>query len=422
MSIFQFTKCLVVVSLLVLLGGTAYAENALEINGQVRARFEIDKKEFHPNAATKSFFDLRTRLAAHFRIENNTHFYAQLQDSRRLGGQNSMGGDQSGTLNDSRNVDIHQAYLKVEELWQDGLGIQLGRFEVNLGNQRVFGAVGWHNVGRSWEGAHGFLARSQFDVSGFWLKRLELNDPTENRDFDILGINTRLKDYGSELLFFYEHDANQLVGDSATTIDALNRMNLGLYSKRIYDPVDLELNIVYQFGQQRQSIGDTVFNELDISAILITFEAGYTMDSERNARVAVGFDYSSGDEDPLDGTHEAYNNLYYTGHKFRGYMDYFLASNQWGLLDLMARGKISPVEGWLLKADVHYFRTDQEYVVSDTETSKNVGVEIDLGLTTKKIPGVAFTSGGSIFLPSNDYAGEESDPGLWVYTMFTASF
>lgn len=421
MSKIQCSKPWLIVSMLILLGGNAYADNSLEVSGQVRARFEIDQKNFSPSAATRSFFDLRTRLATHFLIQNNTHFFAQLQDSRRLGGQNSLGEDQSGTLNDSRNVDVHQAYLKIDELWQNGIGIQIGRFEVNLGNQRVFGSVGWSNVGRSWEGAHVFLDRARFDVSGFWLKRREVNDPLENRDFDIWGINARLKDYSSEFFLFRELDADRFTDGIPTSIDRLDRISTGLYAKRIYDPVDLEINVVYQLGQQRAFI-DSLFSEQDISAMLITFEAGYTVDGDRNARVAAGFDYASGDEDPTDDTHKAYDNLYYTGHKFRGYMDYFIGSNTEGLFDLIVKGKMSPVEGWLLSADLHYFRTDEEFVGLNDEESNHVGVEIDLGVSTDKIPGVNFTSGSSIFIPGDAYAGEENDPGLWIYTMFTASF
>jgi hypothetical protein len=421
LSIVQLIRNMLIACMLVLPMTNATADNSLDIGGQVRARFEVDKKNFDSNAAVKSFFDLRTRLAAHYLIENNTHFYAQLQDSRRLGGRNSTGEDQSGTLNDSRNVDIHQAYIKVEELWQNGIGIQLGRFEVNLGNQRVFGSVGWHNVGRSWEGAHLFLESRRADVSGFWLKRRELNDPLENRDFDIFGINARLKKTNSEFFLFWELDADRFAGATATNIDKLDRFNTGLYLKRSYDPLDLEINVVYQFGRQRAFI-DSVFSKQDISAILITFEAGYTLDTDRSARVAAGFDYASGDEDPMDDSYNAYDNLYYTGHKFRGYMDYFIGSNAEGLLDIMARGKIAPSEGWLLSGDLHYFRTDEKYIGLNDEESNHVGVEFDVGITTDKIPGVAFTSGASIFMPGEAFAGEANDPGLWLYTMFTAGF
>jgi hypothetical protein len=276
-------------------------------------------------------------------------------------------------------------------------------------------------VGRSWEGAHVFLERPQVDVSGFWLKRRELNDPLENRDFDIFGVNTRLKDYSSEFFLFWELDADRLVGRTTMNIDKLNRFSTGLYSKRAYDPIDLEVNVVLQFGQ-RGALIDSVYSEQDISAVLITFEAGYTVDAERNARIAAGFDYASGDEDPLDDSHKAYDNLYYTGHKFRGYMDYFIGSNAEGLFDIMARGKVSLAEGWIFSGDFHYFRTDKAFVGANDEESNHVGIEVDLGLTTKKIPGVAFTSGGSFFIPGEAYAGEEKDPGLWMYTMFTASF
>jgi len=141
--------------ILLLIGGLAaavYAETEVEVSGQVRVRNEIDGKSFNPDYTTKYFQVMRTRIAIDAIVDSNAHAFVQFQDSRMFGDTDQFGQLQSGTLNDGKNVDIHQAYIQVDRIAVDGLGVKAGRFEFNLGNQRVFGAVGWHNVGRSWEG------------------------------------------------------------------------------------------------------------------------------------------------------------------------------------------------------------------------------------------------------------------------------
>ncbi|MFH1842612.1 MAG: alginate export family protein [bacterium] len=428
MSTFRFIRerntavaCGLFCGLIVLLqAGFVLAEPDVTVNGQVRARHEFDGKSFHPDYVTQNFIDLRTRLGVGAKLNDNTDVFVQLQDSRRLGGMDLEGKDQSGTLDNGQQVDVHQAYLKINQLWQDGLGLQLGRFEVNLGNQRIFGAVGWNNVGRSWEGVSPFFDRDGFEARGFWLKRRELNDPMANRDFDIFGLNAKLKNLGAELFVFLENDADQMADSVDTEVDKLGRVNVGTYVGRKYGDLDIALNAVYQTGKQRATTAK-VFVEQDIAAFLFTFEAGYTLNPDSKARLAAGIDYSSGD-DPDTEDHEAYDNLYYTAHKFRGFMDYFLASHPMGLIDMILRGQVAPAAGWLLKADLHLFQAAQEYDVGGNATSKDVGTEIDLTVSTSRIEGAGLTGGLSVFLPKENWAGENTDTALWFYTMFTVGF
>ena len=146
------------------------------------------------------------------------------------------------------------------------------------------------------------------------------------------------------------------------------------------------------------------------------------MNANTKARLALGIDYASGDADPGEGTFKAFNNLYYTAHKFRGFMDYFLLSNPSGLLDLYLRGKVEPGRGWLLLADIHYFNTAADPANDPIATSRNLGWEIDLTAWTVRIPGATFLTGGSIFLPSTGFGGEDAEPGYWLYTMFLVGF
>ena len=407
---------LVIVSLMI---RSARAETEVEVSGQVRVRSEIDKKRFDPLAASLAFTDMRTRVAVEAIRDGNAHVFVQFQDSRRWGGQTADGKDASGGLENGRNVDVHQAFVQLDRAGLDRFGIKIGRFEFNLGNQRVFGSVGWHNVGRVWEGGQAWYDGDRLNLTGFWLKRRELNDTLSNRDYDVVGAQLAFKEQGVELFGVYEYNADRLtaVGDDVR-VNALDRISIGLHARRQFGRGDFECNAVYQTGNQRNDLSP---DDYDIAAFLITGELGITINADRNSRLALAVDLASGDDNPADDKIKAYDNLYYTGHKFRGYMDYFLGSGPRGLVDVIVRGRTSLSPTWTAQADVHYFTTAQNYAVADGD-SKAVGVEIDAGVATTAVKGVTLVWGGSIFLPSEDYAGADQDPGLWVYSMLTMDF
>ncbi len=409
-----------------LLVGSVSAGTEIDLSGQVRARTELDWKSLHPEDGTRQYTYLRTRILAEAEISDNTRAVVQFQDSRRLG-DNSL----SGTLNDGKNVDVHQAYLQVDELWDDGLGIKVGRFEVALGNERVFGSVGWHNVGRSWEGVQAFCDMSKLRMDAFILKRLERDSRVGNADFDIFGINAKVKDAHLELFGFLENDA---LKDGMTENDIiyvadhqnLKRFTFGIYTKQTHEQFDFEANAALQTGKQRYWDG-TESAEADLSAMMFTGEAGYTFDSKRQPRLAIGVDYASGD-DSDDNEYKSYNNMYYTGHKFRGFMDYFLASNEAGLMDIMLRGKVDVVNGWTVKGDVHLFSTavDYSYTAAGATAAtmtKDVGTEIDVTVSTNRIAGVKFAAGGGIFMVKDAWAGmSDSETATWGWLQLTADF
>lgn len=396
------------------------AGETVTFTGQIRARGELDGKAFDPEAGTRQYTDLRTRLAARATLHENTHAFIQLQDSRRLGGSGPTGSETSGTLTHDANVDVHQAYIEIDRIVHR-LGLQVGRFEVNLGNERVFGAVGWHNVGRSWEGLRTVLHGDQVRLDGFWLKRLERDDPEENRDFDIVGIQAHLVKPAVDVFAFFENDAKLSHSGGP---GSLERFDLGAYLSRRTGNVEVTSNLVYQAGNQEfgtVASGRASDDERTISALLATLEVGVFLGT--TSRLAAGLDYASGDDDPLDDTLGAYDNLYYTGHKFRGAMDYFLGSRTEGLVDAMARGRTQLATGWTGSLDLHWFRSAVDYVDFEGNETSDIGVEIDAAAATTRVPGAKIDMGASAFFPSDSFAGRAgADPGLWVYTSVTCDF
>lgn len=415
------------------IGIGARAETTVDISGQVRVRTEYDARSFDTAATARTFALMRTRVNVDATLDSNAHAFVQFQDSRTLGGADQFGNWQSGTTSDGKNVDLHQAYIQLDRIWVDGFGGRVGRFEFILGNQRVFGPGGWGNVGRSWEGGLGWYQGNGFKLTGIGLKAQEENFEDFNGDFDVYGLHLKLDKAGIELFGLYELDMDTsgiFLGEDIKVADLddhiMDRWSFGLYASRKYKHMDFEVNGVFQTGKV---IDGQV--QRDLQAFLFTGEVGYNFEGDSKARFSAGIDYASGDDNPLDTDYKGYDNLYYSSHQFRGYMDYFVASEPAGLMDLLARGRINLHPDWTANADFHYFTTAQNYLdpADDSETS-SLGMELDVTVSTVSIAGVKAVLGGSVFLPDeafvryrlDDRNSTESDPTFWSYGQLIIDF
>ena len=417
-------RALLLAALLITMSADVVAETELTFDGQVRVRDELNKKSLYPDEVSDNYTYLRVRAGLKAVIDTNTVVYIQLQDSR------TFGTGSSGNLNNGQNVDLHQGYLQINRFFADGFGMKAGRFEFTMGNQRVFGSVGWDNVGRSWEGSLYWYENQSVKILPFWLKQVERSD---DLDAQILGLNLTGKKLGAELFVAYENDSYPVI-ISGRRYDRLRRVTFGGYLGRpLADRLDIVANAVYQSGSAAGPLYGPV-RHYDIAAYLLTLEIGFSPDESPLRRVAVGIDYASGDDRGDSVKVKAYNNLYYTGHKFRGYMDYFISSNIEGLIDLYATATVVPVPKWTFKGTGHYFQTVEPYIFyrpvlyPSPASSRDVGIELDGSIATTSVAGVVLEAGASIFLVSDDWGqrivgGDNgADNGWWTYAMATATF
>lgn len=406
--------------LIILTSSTAWATE-VDVNGQVRFRLHGDDKDFNITGG-QVFSELRSRVGIAVAPQENLKLFVQFQDSRLVGSN-------SGGLGADANVGLHQGYFKF------GIGrgwsVQAGRFQMVYGNQRLVGAVGWHNVGRTWDGLR--LKKDSdtwyLDWFGTQLNENAFATDYPDKDRQFTGLNFRLKDKNVEV--FAYGDFNRTPGEGFVNRQD-TRGTAGAYSARTFGGnFDYIFNGAYQLGKQKSTtVADTLgvrtTTEKDVAAYMVSLETGYTFEEERKARVAVLFDYASGDGDPGDGDFKAFDNLYYTGHKFRGFMDYFLASNSLGLMDAVLRAKVAATGKWTLKADFHMFRAAQEF--SDTTTSPTSTIGNELDLTAEFKDGMfTFVFGVSAFMAADEshiYASNlvGGETATWSYVMCTASF
>jgi len=381
-------------------------EDKLKVGAEVRGRVEIHETDFNSDTESFNFSLLRTRLNLEFENDENVGAFVQIQDSRVFG---EMGLSSGGTAEDE-NLGLHQAYAWIKDPYIEGVYAKFGRFEFVRGNQRIFGSVGWSNVGRSFDGAVAGWDNGNVDIHGF-LFNIQERYIMSNDDYMLGGVYTEIEDPGIDLFFAWDRDGIRNSNDDMR----LSRFTTGLYREGKFSDFDYNSNLAYQFGT-------TIFDSLDIQAYLVTLEIGYMLDPEYNARIALGADITSGDDDASDDKFKAFDNLYYTGHKFRGYMDYFVSQPEYGLNDIYGKGQFKIQNGPMLSLAAHIFSSNVDYVsMVDGEDARSIGLEFDASASHQLYENFKWEIGASAFMPSEDYAGEDSDPAFWLYLQTTVS-
>lgn len=346
-----------------------------KFDGQFRLRTEFDGRTagVDPDFATLS----RIRVGVNGYLEDWIGAYIQIQDARAWG-------TALNTLNDATadRFDFHQAYIVLGR--ESQVFTRLGRQEVNLGDQRLVGAVAWSNTGRSFDGVRVLGNAGKIKWNAFGLNVAERDsliaiglDPQINQGvFDdgwLVGgfANTSLGDLTAELTALYDVNA---ATDKSFTANLRAHGAAGLF---IYDAAG-----AYQGGPDR-------------SAYFLSGKAGL---APGKWTIAAQLDYLSGDDDPTDGDAKAFHTLYATNHKFYGYMDYFLAIpqqlDQAGLVDAMLRASFQVNPTTVLRADLHRFNTAKERL---SETA--LGTEFDLVAGWRAHKYARLDGGGGIFAP-----------------------
>ena len=184
--------------------------------------------------------------------------------------------------------------------------------------------------------------------------------------------------------------------------------------------LDYETEAAIQLGTR---IDPTAKKQQDVPAFMVTCSVGYTFDIKQKPRVALGYDYLSG-QTPDDTDYKVFDTLLATNHKFYGFMDYFLNilghTGGAGLQDLMLKFQIIPHKKVTLKVDFHQFLSAQT-----VENMNSYGQKVDLTLVSAYQKALNFTLGLSVFPPDALMQlrfKSNSDIAVWVYLITTANF
>jgi hypothetical protein len=413
----------VMASLGLLLATALQAQEASTVvSGEVRVRTE-SLRPVVPAANWDNFTLLRTRLGVTATLNPSVRAFAQLQDARVFGGTPS-------TMHGSaEQLDLHQGWLELSgRVGETALALRAGRQEIALSNERLVGAVGWSNTGRTFDAARltARLPRNAMQGDVFFATIAE--GGPRHRDSNGLGLESDRWLAGvhgtSRLLdvhLLYDENARHGVFRDVDRFTAG-----GLARLPASFPLVGTAEASYQFGRQTAdpAQAEPVFQ--DIRAWMAAGRIGLD-DVARGVRyLGVGADVLSGDATPLDDTYRAFNTLYATNHKFYGYIDLFLdpaaRTGGRGLLDLMANAKLAMPRGTAMDIDVHRFLLSEQ----GTLESRDIGWELDLTYPFQFAGASRIMVGYSLFRngPAAPAIGLGADGRTWhwAFVQATVSF
>ena len=390
---------------------SGHFSRSVRVSGQVRFRSEIDRRRpLAPGGEDAyDYHLLRTRLAVTIMPAPGVTGMVQAQDSRTFGSSGSTLGV------DPNAFDLHQAWLRVDRFPADGHSITLGRQELSYGNERLIGAVGWHNRGRVFDA---LKLRSEHRWGSIDLFASRTNDRTglsagagsgNEHLFGLWGTVQPSDRQTLDLFVLYDNDNTKLSFGPDSGSDIRNRGTYGVRWLGSVSDLTFELEGAYQNGEQ--SLLPDPSDSTDIATIGAYMASARA--SLRLGKADVGLLYTrlSGDDDPLDTEVNTFNTLFATNHKFYGYMDYFPGVAT-GLQDIALLLGLRAGERTTLALDGHYFLP--------AVSGDPYGTEVDLTATHRYNEAVTFVVGGSLFLPDDGFAGllgEEN--GYWGYLMVT---
>jgi hypothetical protein len=365
------------------------------IGGQVRVRAEYRDPVSYANAATSFKSDdyilERIRLNLKFTVTDDIEVFLQPQDQR-------IWGQEMSVLTDERNLDLHQGYVDLRNLFSQPLSIRAGRFEMAYGDQRLISPLDWHNAARAWDGAKVRYAPKDFWVEAFYTVIRDPYPATLPTPFvpvpGATGINGAAEDQDFSGIYFsyvgianHEFDAYAFFRefqDSSFTADGgglgdLEDRTLGARIKGKDFGFDYTLEAMAQGGH---------FSTDRIAAYAYAATLGYTFDCGWKPRIMIEYAYASGDRNVADGKRNTFDPLFPFFHYYQGYADVFGFKNSQSLAAYL---KVSPSESVSLHADLFAFRlartgdawyNDPGLVLRPrapgTGSSRKIGSEIDL--------------------------------------------
>lgn len=290
----------------------------LQLGAEFRAR--LDTATDPAQTVDDRFYLNRLRFRASAAPRNWLSFRTEIQDASafRLGG----GGD-AAPLRNRAGVRLAYADIGAEE---DGLQFRVGRQELPLGDEMLVGADSeWDPIGYLFDAVrlrhrHGAFAVEAF--TGYCVATGPSRFDRWDRDNRISGlVATRRNAHREDALMVYllwkrgqdSLDLLQIPGHRDVVTEGLR------VAGSLRPNVDYTVEIAMQQGHVVQDAMRAWASHWDVGWMPLGPEVG--------PRIAVTYNYASGDGNPHDGRHSTFDDLYPAGYNAYGFPDPFAWRN-----------------------------------------------------------------------------------------------
>ena len=395
----------------------------------------------------------QTRLWADADVNEHLRIFIQLQDARAFGVEGTTVGFAADGANN--RIDIHQGYFDLKKLFDLPLTVRVGRQEIVWGDHRVIGNLVWSNQGRVFDGGrflwdtdaiHAEVFAVKIDEHGYLGNPLTAAAAGGERDYDAdesvyaaqLAFKKLIPSALLELMYIHKNDqdsrANSAIatgyavaGDRTVQIHDIGaRLDGKVHG---FDAIDYTLEAHGQFGD---------YADQDQEAWAFAGRVGYTCKNVAwKPRIGFEYDFASGDDDPTDGDHETFDNLYPTNH-WQGNYGFIDVLSWQNMHDFRGNIKVAPTSKMTVQVDYHYYLLDEEedgwYLAGGqlaatrpaggfTSNDDNLGQEVDLTVSYQLYKNVGILAGYSWFKAEDWIEDNIGDFDTnWGYIQTTVTF
>lgn len=216
------------------------------------------------------------------------------------------------------DFDLHQAYIRINDLAGSPFDIKAGRQELKYGAGRLIWAATWSNRINHFD-----AAVVHYKAGGFWMDlfsglRVGYDDNNINR------WNTHDMINGVYASYQKTKESPLIEPYFLANIDpesprALERFTTGLRVKtNISKDIVCDLEVPYQFGKDTGR---------DVNAFAVHADINRTFKAFLNPKVDLIYNFASGDKKPCDNRNNTFIPLYQSTHDPYGIMDFFRWQN-----------------------------------------------------------------------------------------------
>jgi hypothetical protein len=394
-------KALVIMALLVSMGGVAVAElQNVEIGGKLRIRgnwFYMDD-----SAASTAFVEQRNLLNVKADFTDEVSTFIEF-DNYNVWGEDFRslyltGADGRG----AGDVDMYQAYIDAKNMWGTPLSMRVGRQELVLGNEFLFGNndTGAFFTGLSYDALRLSFNNDVVAIDAIAAKLAETLGDLGKDDVDLYGVYASYLGIEDVVIDGY---AMYVRDDEVVTGENIDMYVVGLRGAGTLGAFDFDANAAYQFGDTdlTRRVGLFCRESIDIDAFGVDVRAGYTFDMGWQPRVFANFAWYEGDDEDL-----AFNRLFSD-------MEYsvFLDNVNANLTDVFVYAlgvQVMPTEAVALKLVGTYFDGDENW--------DEIGWEVGLCGAYNYSEDLTFRAGYNHFFADDDFVDDADFDYAFVET------
>ncbi len=397
----------------------------IQLGVEMRWRFEVrDNADQRPTENFDGFLGQRIRAHLRFQLHRYLSAFVQGQEVRLFGAA-------SDKVIHELPTNLHQAYFDWRPGGSQRWEFRAGRQELSYGDERLIGAFGWDDVGRSFDAVRLRYRTGAWSNDLFAGRVVDVRRAGARRrpgDQNFYGVYLTRAPRGSagqtELYGLFLRDGLRTPGEfPVSAAQTVRIFTLGFRRNR--QPKTGWRYLVehgWQFGQRGPD---------PHRAAMFVSSGGYAWGGRFQPRLGLEYDFATGDNDPRDGNSREFHNLFPTNHPHYGYAD-LLGLRNMHALRLTAAAR--PYARLLVEADYHRFllaarrgpwKNAGGRVLGFDPTGRagrDLGQEVDLTFRIPLQKHLNLLAGYSVFIPGA-FAARTRGPGLhFGYVQTSLSF